>query len=128
MKRFALSALALAMLIATAAAFAQTPPAPSIVSTANFSWTAPAANTDGTPISGTLTYDLYQGTAAGGFTLLKSAITGTSADAIPIDLSKGDCFALTAVEGSLQSAPATTCAHQPAAPGGFTVTVTVTLH
>ena len=43
---------------------------------ATITFTPPTKNTDGTDITGTLTYDLFWGTSSGGEKLLTSAITG----------------------------------------------------
>jgi hypothetical protein len=93
-------------------------------------WIAPTKNTDGSAITGTLTYNLYQGPPAGPFVKVASGIAGTSD--VVTSLSEGNCFAITAVEtgtaSSVESAlSSTACATIPGSPSGLTITVTVTV-
>lgn len=95
------------------------------------SWVAPTTNTDGTTITGTLTYALYQGTKGGTFTQVGTGLTGTNTTVT--SASAGNCFELIAVEtlagSTTASAPAgPVCAEVPGSPSGFTVTWTVTVH
>ena len=98
--------------------------AQTVTHTTTASWTAPTANTDGSAISGTLTYNVYAGPKGGTFAKVASAITGTSTT---ITLPSGsNCVAVTAVEGSQESDPSTAaCVIQPNSPAGVAITVTV---
>lgn len=96
---------------------------------ATVAWTAPTANTDGSALTGALTYNLYQG-AAGAMVSVQTGLTTVSAT-VTKGLTAGStqCFAITAVENgveSLQSLPAcvTLQALTPTAPGIPTVTIT----
>jgi hypothetical protein len=110
-----------------AAATAQT-----VTTAVNLGWKAPTANTDGSTITGTLTYALYQGPPAGPFTQVATGLTGTTT--VVTTLAAGNCFTLVANEligtSTTSSAPTgTTCALIPdSPPGGLTVTVTLTIH
>lgn len=78
--------------------------------TAALSWVAPTTNVDGTPITGSLTYNVYQG-AINAVTLVQSGITGTSV-VISTGLTSGttQCFAVVANEaGTASSESAETC-------------------
>ena len=86
--------------------------------TSTLSWTAPAANTDGTAIVGALTYNVY---ATYGSAAQTKIVTGTSAitytDSSPL-LTDGStaCYSVTAIEGGVESAQATpVCKTFPAA-------------
>lgn len=75
------------------------------------SWVAPTTNTDGTPITGTLTYNVYQG--------LSPTITGLPDGATVY-------FTVTAVEGGVESAKSNVVSKvfppaTPDAPSGLTV-------
>jgi hypothetical protein len=126
MKRLLLAAFA-----AVITACAVIPASAQTASTSvTLSWTAPTKNTDGSAITGTLTYNLYQGPAAGPFVKVASNITGTSD--VVTSLSAGNCFAVTAVEtGSATSTESalsnTSCDIVPGSPSGLTITVTVTV-
>jgi hypothetical protein len=92
-------------------------------------WTAPTAFTDGTPISGTITYNVYQG-LTGALTKVQSGISGLTVT-ITTGLTPGtsQCFAVTAVVASVESAQsAQACAAIPVptpnSPGQVTVVVT----
>jgi hypothetical protein len=120
------SLLAVVLALVSAVALAQT-----VATSVNLGWKAPTANTDGSAITGTLTYNLYQGPKAGPFVKAASGLTGTST--VVTSLAAGNCFTLTAVEAqgasTTESAPtATVCALVPnSPPGGLTVTVTLTI-
>ena len=93
---------------------------------AALSWVAPTANTDGTPITGTITYNIYQG-LTGALVKVQSNVTGLAAT-ITTGLTGGttQCFAVTAVvasQESAQSAPA--CAAIPLSTPNAPTTVTV---
>ena len=96
---------------------------------AALSWTAPTTNTDGTPITGTLTYNIYQG-PTGALVKVQSGVTGLAAT-ITTGLTGGStqCFAVTAVVSGQESAQSNSaCAaiplSVPGAPGQVTVVVT----
>ena len=105
--------------------------AQSVSTAVNLGWTAPTANTDGSKITGTLAYNVYQGPSAGPFVKALTGLTGTSATIT--SLAAGTCFAVSAVETlgktSTESALTTTaCAIVPdSPPGGLTVTITLTV-
>ncbi len=66
----------------TSVAFAATAPTcvqgtVGVAPTATITFTAPTTNTDGTPISGTLTYDIFQGTSSGSETLAAKGLAGS---------------------------------------------------
>ena len=48
-----------------------------VAPTATITFTPPTKNTDGTTITGTLTYDLYMGTASGAEKVVAVGLTGT---------------------------------------------------
>lgn len=95
---------------------------------ASLSWTAPTANTDGSAITGSLTYNIYQGASGAlGATPVQTGITTTSAT-ITAGLSAGAtvCFAVTAVEGGVESAQSAQACKTfpkpvPVSPTGLTV-------
>jgi len=135
MRRVALSIAVIAFLLLCAVcAVAQTAlPPPAITvgqgGSVTLRWTAPIKRSDGSAITGALTYNLYEVTSTSG-SLLQSGITTTSN--VQQKLSSGTpCDALIAVEAgveSVQSAPV--CVQVNAPPGvptGFTVTVTVSV-
>lgn len=70
---------------------------------ATVTWTAPTTNTNGTPVS-TLTYNLYQG-LSGALAKVQSGIATTTL-VVTTGLTVGttQCFAVTAVEGGVESA------------------------
>lgn len=68
-------------------------------------WTAPTTNTDGTPITGTLTYNVYQGAkGAEGATPVQSGLSALTVT-ITAGLVDGSttCWQVTAVEGGQES-------------------------
>lgn len=118
MKRFA----ALALVLASAVALAQT-----ATTSATLAWTAPTANTDGSAISGALTYNVYEGPKAGPFTKVASGLSGGTTTLT--SLTAGPCFAVTTVEAASESALSNTvCVLEPDGPSSLTVTLTVTVH
>jgi hypothetical protein len=111
--------LILSSLFATAA-FAATP------ASASLAWTAPAANVDGTAITGAITYNIYQG-LTGALVKVQSGVTGVTAT-ITTGLTAGtsQCFAVTAVVAGVESAQSTQAcaaipAKTPSAPSSLTV-------
>jgi hypothetical protein len=94
--------LFLPLLLLATAVLAQTTP-----NTANLSWTTPTTNTDGSAISGSVTFNVYesiQGSAPTG-SPIATGLTAAS-DAISTGLADGstDCFNVTAVVAGQQSA------------------------
>lgn len=123
MQRFRLFSLALpAILAATQVAVAQ------IVTTGRaLNWTAPTAYTDGTPLTGALTYNVYQGVKAGPFVKVSSVLTATNT--LIVNTTAGNCFAVTALDSKgNESLPSPTiCALQPSMPGDISVAITITV-
>lgn len=73
---------------------------------ATLTWVPPTTNTDTTPITLPLTFNVYQGpTGAEGATPVQTGLTGTSVT-ITAGLADGTtvCFKITAVEGGQESA------------------------
>lgn len=122
-----------ALLIAAhfADSFAATAIVPSASASLTISWKAPTTNTDGTAITGTPTYNLYQGPRSGPYVKVASALTGTST--VISSLAAGNCFWLSDVEtlapgNTVESLPAGPyCTVQPNAPGGIALSITVTI-
>jgi hypothetical protein len=125
-KLISIIALSLVALVAQAQA------APTATVALNINWTPPTLNTDGSTIAGALTYNLYQGPKAGPFVKVGNALTGVTTTVT--SLTGGSCFEVTAVEalsptGTAESLPVgPVCAVEPNAPGGATISVTVTIH
>jgi hypothetical protein len=99
------------------------------MSTVTLNWTAPTTNTDGSPITGAVTYDVYQGASAAALTKVQSGLTTTTAT-VTAGLTPGaeEFFSVTAVaEGSesAQEAPVSAAipALVPNPPTGLTATV-----
>jgi hypothetical protein len=108
--------------VAKAAAATPTP-------SAALSWTAPTTNTDGTAITATLTYNIYQG-LTGALAKVQSGVTTTAAT-ITAGLTAGttQCFAVTAVANGVESAQSNSaCAaiSQPSPNSPTTVVVVIT--
>jgi hypothetical protein len=97
----ALVALALVTSLAAPAMAQSAVAAPSAVLT----WTAPTTFTDGTPITGTITYNVYQGTAANALTKVATGVT-TLTDTISTGLVDGATYywSVTAVVNGVESA------------------------
>lgn len=94
--------------------------------TASLTFTAPVTNADGTPVTGPLTYNLYQGTASGAEVKVATALAGS-----PITVSTGITSSttyywyVTAVNAGGESAASNEgCKTFPASPPG-TVTITI---
>lgn len=113
--------LILTLLALTAAcATAQT-----VTSTNTLSWVAPTTNVDGSAITGSIAYNVYQGAKGGTFAKTASALTGTSTT---VTTTAGTCFAVTTVAEGSESAPsATACLLQPSGPTSTSVSVTITV-
>jgi hypothetical protein len=97
-----------------------------VAPTASISFTAPTANSDSTPVTTPLTYNLYQGTASGAEVKVGSALAGS-----PIVVSTGLTdstfyWYVTAVNANGESAPSNeACKIFPGAPPGV-ITITIT--
>lgn len=70
------------------------------------SWVAPTTFTDGSPLTGTVTYNVYQG-PTGAETLTTTGVTALTWSANPASLTAGSsiCWTVTAVVGGVESAP-----------------------
>ena len=84
-----IAALVGCLFLSTVAFATPTPPTcvvakSGIAPVATITFTPPTENTDGTPITGTLTYDLFSGTSYDSLALLKSSLTSS-----PIDINAG---------------------------------------
>lgn len=93
-------------------------------------WTAPVKNTDGSAITGTLTYLLFQGPSGGPFVQVATGVSGTST--VVTSTSDGNCFALAAVEtiGASSTTSAltpTVCALVPSPASGLSISLTITV-
>jgi len=114
--------------LAVGAVFAATTPS------ANVSWTPATTNTDGSPVTGTVTFNLYQGTQVGTatptLTKVASALTATS-DVITAGLTAGStqCFAVTEVVNGVESAQSLqACTAIPFPTPGAPTQITVVVH
>lgn len=119
MKRlFALSCAWLAIVMPLAGA-------QGVAQTATVTIKPPTTNTDGSAITGAITYNIYQGPKAGPFT---KTVAGTATTVNTIaSLTAGTCFEASAIVGGTESGPsAITCLLQPNSPG-ITVTLNVTI-
>jgi hypothetical protein len=98
---------------------------------AALSWAAPTAFTDGTPITGAITYNIYQG-LAGALVKVQSGVTTTAATVTSgLTPNTTQCFAVTAVVNAVEGAQSTaSCAAIPAptpgAPSQVIVVITGT--
>jgi hypothetical protein len=105
---------------------------PSLATNLTLNWTAPTQNTDGSPIAGAITYNVYGGACGAAFTQLQSGITGTTN--VRTNVNPGNWgYAVTAVVANQESARTspvcTTVAAPvpvPGTPGGLTVTLATT--
>lgn len=112
----------LALILISPAAFAQ-------ASTATVSWTAPTKNTDGSAITATITYNLYQGVQGSTLTKVQSNLATNSAT-VTAALTPGttQCFTVTAVTNGVESAQSLSACTAiafptPGAPSQITVVV-----
>src|SRR6266404_1769231 len=98
--------------------------------TAAVSWTPPIVNTDGSTIpTGVLTYNLYQG-LTGAMVKVQSALAITAVT-VTTGLTAGttQCFAVTAIEGGVESAQSVSaCAAIPLPVPGVATQITVVIH
>lgn len=98
--------------------------------TIKLAYTAPATFTNGAAITGTITYNLYQGASGAALAKIQSGIAGTTA-VVTANVVPGTtyCFAITAVVATVESAQSTqACAvvavPTPGAPLTLTIIVT----
>lgn len=115
---------ALALMLAAGVAFAAT--------SASISWTGPTLNTDGSAITGAVTYNLYTGAqgVAPEVTSVQKGITTPSAT-VTTGLTAGAtvCFAVSAVVGGVEGAQtAPSCVAVPLPTPGVPTQVTIVLH
>jgi hypothetical protein len=123
---------AVALLVLSTLVQAATLPAPVLTvktgGSITLSWVAPIANTDGSAISGTLSYNLYTVTATGS-TSLQTGITGLTNQRTNLNAGT-PCYALTAVENGIESSPTNpvcvTVTAGPNAPTSISVSITIT--
>jgi hypothetical protein len=89
--------------LAIHAACAQTQVIPT---TTVLTWTAPVANTDRTPITGSLSYNIYQGASATSLSKVGSTSAGVSSFVVSSGLTPGTTqyFAVSAVANAIESA------------------------
>jgi hypothetical protein len=94
--------------------------------TAVLTWTVPTTNTDGTPITGTITYTVYQGTSASSLTQVATGITATT-DTISTGLVDGTTYywAVSVQVGGVSSAQSNVVSKTMAAGIPNTVVLTV---
>lgn len=93
------------------------------------SWTPPTTNTDGTAITGAITYNLYQG-LAGALVKVQSGLSGVSVT-VTAGLTVGttQCFSVTAVVAAQESGQSTpACILIPLPKPNAPSAVTITLH
>lgn len=99
--------------------------------TATVTWVAPTQNTDNSPITAALTYNLYAGTSCTALSKIQSAITTTSTTvSSSTTLVPGTtyCFAVTAVANAVESGKSNTATlaipfPTPGAPSQITVVI-----
>lgn len=94
------------------------------------SWSAPAANADGSPLLGPVTYNLYQG-LAGSLSKVQSGLTSTAV-VVTTGLTPNttQCFAVTAVVLGVESAQSTAACGfvtppTPGSPGNVVVVIQI---
>lgn len=125
MKRYWLAGLALVLFaILPPCVHAQTTP-PSAVQTVTITWTAPTKNTDGTALTGPITYNVYRWATGGAVTKISTLQTGLSfTDSSP---PPSPCYLVSAVQSSVaESLPGSACVGPtPGSPGGVTVTINI---
>lgn len=99
------------------------------MTTATISWDAVTQNTDGSPIVGAVTYDLYQGNSPTTLAKVQTGLTGLSAN-VTTGLTPGatEFFSVSAVAEGQESAEAVPVSKAipalvPNAPTGLTVTL-----
>jgi hypothetical protein len=98
--------------------------------TASLSWTPPTANVDGSAITGTITYNVYQGVQGATPAKVQSALTTASAT-VTAGLTPGttQCFTVTAVVNGVESAQSNSgCAAVSYPTPGAPTQITVVIH
>ncbi len=112
----------LALLCASAAAIAAAAPPQAVLS-----WTAPTTNADGSAITSTLTYNVYQGVQGAALAKVQSGIaTATATITTGLTAGSTQCFTVSAVANSLEGAQTTTaCAAIPFPTPGVPTQITV---
>ena len=114
--RLILGYLAVAALARPALLHAQIP------GTTTLTWNAPTTFTDGTPITGAITYNVYAGGITGALTKVVSNLTGTSNAVVN---ATQPCYAVSAVVAGVESALSpSACVKIPGSPGTVVVVVT----
>lgn len=112
-------------------------PGPITSGTVNFAWTAPTANTDGTPVADIMGYNIYRGATCAALTVLNTALVSglTYSDT---NLAPGPyCYAISSVSKSEGESPQSSSitvqvpvpapASKPSPPGSFTAQCVMTL-
>ncbi len=84
-------------------------PALAVTGQATLTWTQPATNVNGTPISNAVTYNVYQGAQGATLVKVQSGISAHTA-VVTTGLTPGttQCFAVTAVVNNVESAQSNT--------------------
>lgn len=118
--------LGLVLSLLAAPALAQT-----TTTSLNLAWTAPTQNTDGTSITSTLTYQVFQGPKAGPFVPVGTPVSTTTS--VISSVAAGNCFAVETIEttsggSTTSSLSSTACAEVPSPATGLTITFTITVH
>lgn len=116
---------ALGLLLLCSVSYAQAAPPQAVVS-----WAAPTTNVDGSAITSTLTYNIYQG-LAGALVKVQSGVPGTAAVTITAGLTAGtnQCFTVSAIENGVEGAQSNAlCLLIPKAVPGVPTQVTIVLH
>ena len=132
-----LHVLAAALALVAAALLAPTAARAQSVETATVQWSAPTKNTDGSAITGALTYNVYYGTTAAGPFALLGTSAGTSYTHQGVAPGTA-CYTVAAVESETpapvtgaQTAPVCVTipvpTETPGVPGSVTVNVSVTV-
>lgn len=113
MKALFLLGLSLGLSLAGALAGAVT------TQTVTVTWSAPTQHTDNTPITGALTYNLYQGNVGAAPVLKQAGIVGLTVTRSGMPTSPQQCFTVSAVEGGKEGPQsASVCADATAAAPG----------
>lgn len=130
--------LILSLVLGVQCALAQTPPGPvpscavptgkvTSGSSVTVKWTAPTANTNGSPIAGAITYNLYSisGSVA---SLISAGLTTVSSTRSNLNAGS-PCYAVTAVVGGIESGLSNTgtilVQDTPNPPGSLTCTLVI---
>lgn len=102
------------------------------LASAIIAWTAPTTNTDNTPATETLNYNLYQGLQGATLVKVQTGIAGLTAT-VTAGLTPGttQCFAVTAVNtttGAESAQSAQACGAIPLPSPGMPTQITVIIH